>query len=81
MFENFSEMMLELFATSLWETIVMVGVSGILGGLIGIPLGVFLRLTDQGGVQRVVAQSAAVRAPRYRHGVSALQPAVLAHGV
>ena len=50
MFENFSEMMLELFATSLWETIVMVGVSGILGGLIGIPLGVYLRLTDQGGV-------------------------------
>jgi D-methionine transport system permease protein len=50
MFENFSEMMLELFATSLWETIIMVGVSGIVGGLLGIPLGVFLRLTDKGGV-------------------------------
>ena len=50
MFENFSEMMLELFATSLWETIVMVGISGVVGGLIGIPLGVFLRLTDRGGV-------------------------------
>ncbi|WP_313079466.1 methionine ABC transporter permease [Pulveribacter sp.] len=50
MFENFSEMMLELFATSLWETVVMVGVSGVLGGLIGIPLGVFLRLTDAGGI-------------------------------
>ena len=50
MFENFSEMMLELFATSLWETIVMVGISGVVGALIGIPLGVFLRLTDQGGV-------------------------------
>ena len=50
MFENFSEMMLELFATSLWETVVMVGVSGVLGALIGIPLGVFLRLTDRGGV-------------------------------
>ncbi|WP_312302876.1 methionine ABC transporter permease [Pulveribacter sp.] len=50
MFENFSEMMLELFATSLWETVVMVGVSGVLGGLIGIPLGVFLRLTDTGGI-------------------------------
>jgi len=49
-FENFSEMMLELFATSLWETVVMVGVSGVLGGLIGIPLGVFLRLTDAGGI-------------------------------
>ena len=50
MFENFSTMMLELFATSLWETIVMVGISGVLGALIGIPMGVFLRLTDQGGV-------------------------------
>ena len=50
MFENFSEMMLELFATSLWETLVMVGISGLAGALIGIPLGVFLRLTDRGGV-------------------------------
>ena len=50
MFENFSEMMLELFATSLWETVIMVGVSGIVGGLVGIPLGVFLRLTDKGGI-------------------------------
>jgi len=50
MFENFSEMMLELFATSLWETVIMVGASGILGGLVGIPLGVFLRLTDKGGI-------------------------------
>ena len=50
MFENFSEMMLELFATSLWETVIMVGASGIVGGLVGIPLGVFLRLTDKGGI-------------------------------
>ncbi len=50
MFENFSEMMLELFATSLWETVVMVGISGVAGALIGVPLGVFLRLTDYGGV-------------------------------
>ena len=50
MFENFSEMMLELFATSLWETVIMVGASGILGALVGIPLGVFLRLTDKGGI-------------------------------
>jgi len=49
-FENFSEMMLELFATSLWETVIMVGASGILGALVGIPLGVFLRLTDKGGI-------------------------------
>ncbi|MEG1203605.1 MAG: methionine ABC transporter permease, partial [Comamonas sp.] len=38
------------FATSLWETIVMVGISGLAGALIGIPLGVFLRLTDHGGI-------------------------------
>ena len=50
MFENFSEMMLELVAISLGETLVMVGISGLVGGLLGIPLGVFLRLTDDGGV-------------------------------
>ncbi|MES2402244.1 MAG: methionine ABC transporter permease [Pseudomonadota bacterium] len=50
MFGNFSEAMLELFATSLWETIVMVGISGFVGALIGIPMGVYLRLSDQGGV-------------------------------
>jgi len=50
MFENFSQMMLELFATSLWETVIMVGVSGVVGALVGIPLGVFLRLTDVGGI-------------------------------
>src|SRR5574337_186699 len=43
-------MMLELFAISLWETVIMVGASGIIGGLVGIPLGVFLRLTDKGGI-------------------------------
>ncbi|GAB2804537.1 ABC transporter permease [Comamonas piscis] len=50
MFENFSEMMLQLFAISLWETLIMVGISGVAGALIGIPLGVFLRLTDHGGI-------------------------------
>ena len=50
MFENFSEMMIELFIDSFWETLIMVGVSGLIGGVIGIPLGVFLRLTDKGGV-------------------------------
>ncbi|MFP8834771.1 methionine ABC transporter permease [Hydrogenophaga sp. XSHU_21] len=39
-----------LFLTSLWETAVMVGISGVVGALIGIPLGVALRLTDRGGV-------------------------------
>ncbi|HEX7890984.1 MAG TPA: methionine ABC transporter permease [Ramlibacter sp.] len=50
MWDNFSPAMLDLFATSLWETFAMVGISGIAGTLIGIPLGVLLRLTDQGGV-------------------------------
>jgi D-methionine transport system permease protein len=34
----------------LWETLIMVGISGVAGALIGIPLGVFLRLTDHGGI-------------------------------
>ncbi|MDO9400861.1 MAG: methionine ABC transporter permease [Polaromonas sp.] len=50
MFDTFTEALLELFVTSLWETIVMVGISGVAGSLIGVPLGVFLRLTDTGGV-------------------------------
>jgi len=50
MFDNFSAMMLELFASALGETLIMVGVSGLVGGLMGIPLGVFLRLTDSGGI-------------------------------
>lgn len=50
MFENFSEMMVEMFLDALWESVIMVGVSGLLGALLGIPLGVFLRLTDQGGI-------------------------------
>lgn len=45
MFSNFTQPMLELFASSLWETIVMVGISGLVGALIGVPLGVYLRLT------------------------------------
>ncbi|MBP7354399.1 MAG: DL-methionine transporter permease subunit, partial [Comamonas sp.] len=60
MFENFSEMMIELFIDSLWETLIMVGISGILGGLIGIPLGVFLRLTDKGGVLQNTALNSTV---------------------
>ncbi len=60
MFENFSEMMIELFIDSLWETLIMVGISGILGGLIGIPLGVFLRLTDKGGVLQNMALNSTV---------------------
>lgn len=50
MFDNLNSAMLDLFATSVWETLLMVGVAGFAGALIGIPLGVFLRLTDRGGV-------------------------------
>ncbi|MDB5893664.1 MAG: DL-methionine transporter permease subunit [Rhodoferax sp.] len=50
MFASFSQALLELFVSSLWETIVMVGISGLVGAVIGVPLGVFLRLTDTGGV-------------------------------
>ena len=45
MFNNFTPAMLDLFASSLWETLIMVGISGLVGGLLGVPLGVFLRLT------------------------------------
>ena len=50
MFENLTPALWELFATSLWETALMVGVAGLAGAAIGIPLGVLLRLTDRGGV-------------------------------
>ena len=50
MFENFSEMMLELFATSLWETIIMVAISGAVGAALGLPLGILLYLTQPRGV-------------------------------
>jgi D-methionine transport system permease protein len=39
-----------LFVRSLWETVVMVGISGAVGSLIGIPLGVYLHLTGAAGV-------------------------------
>jgi D-methionine transport system permease protein len=50
MWHDFTPAMLELFASSLAETLLMVGLSGVAGALVGIPLGVLLRLTDQGGV-------------------------------
>jgi len=50
MWDDISPEMLALFGNSLWETVVMVGLSGLAGALIGIPLGVLLRLTDRGGV-------------------------------
>lgn len=50
MFDSFNSAFGALFATSLWETAAMVGVSGFVGALIGIPLGVFLHLTDRGRI-------------------------------
>lgn len=50
MFDTFTPQLLELFATSLWETIVMVGLSGLVGALLGLPLGVYLHLSGPGGV-------------------------------
>lgn len=50
MFDVFTGPTLELFATSLWETIVMVGISGLIGSAVGVPLGVYLHVTGRGGV-------------------------------
>ena len=50
MFDTFTPELRELFLDSLWETLLMVGIAGALAALIGIPLGVYLRLTDRGGV-------------------------------
>ena len=59
MFERLAELfppaLVELFVTSFWETLVMVGISGVVAALIGIPLGVLLRLTDRGGVLESLA--------------------------
>ncbi len=50
MFDFLGNGMPALFARSLWETIIMVGISGAVGSLIGIPLGVYLHLTGAGSV-------------------------------
>lgn len=50
----FSEMS-SMFVQSFWETLVMVGISGVVGALVGLPLGVLLFLTDRGGVLQSVA--------------------------
>jgi D-methionine transport system permease protein len=47
---SFTPELARLFLDSLLETLVMVGLSGLLGALLGIPLGVYLRLSDRGGV-------------------------------
>ncbi len=47
--------MLDIFVQSFWETLVMVGISGALGALAGLPLGVLLYLTDRHGVLQNLA--------------------------
>jgi D-methionine transport system permease protein len=47
--------MIDMFAAALWETIVMVAVSGIIGAVVGIPLGVLLQLTDRKGVLPIIS--------------------------
>jgi len=42
--------MFDLFLTSFNETLLMVGISGVVGALFGVPLGVLLHLTNRGGV-------------------------------
>ncbi|ALS58633.1 MULTISPECIES: methionine ABC transporter permease [Pandoraea] len=42
--------MFDLFVSSFWETIIMVGISGLIGAVVGVPLGVLLYLTDRNGV-------------------------------
>ncbi len=40
----------DLFVSSFWETLIMVGISGLIGAVVGVPLGVLLYLTDRNGV-------------------------------
>lgn len=44
--------MFGMFVQSFWETLVMVGISGLIGAALGVPLGVVLYLTDRDGVLR-----------------------------
>jgi D-methionine transport system permease protein len=42
--------MLDLFLSSFWETLIMVGISGLIGAVVGVPLGILLHLTDPRGI-------------------------------
>jgi D-methionine transport system permease protein len=44
--------MFDMFVQSFWETLVMVGISSVVGAFFGLPLGVLLYLTDRQGVLR-----------------------------
>jgi D-methionine transport system permease protein len=45
-----SSEMLDLFVTAFWETLIMVGISGLLGALVGVPLGILLHLTERNSI-------------------------------
>ena len=47
--------MFDMFVQSFWETLVMVGISGLVGAVVGLPLGVLLYLTDRQGVLQNIA--------------------------
>ncbi|KKB62444.1 DL-methionine transporter permease subunit [Robbsia andropogonis] len=42
--------MYDLFLSSFWETLFMVGISGVIGAAVGVPIGIVLYLTDRQGV-------------------------------
>lgn len=50
-----SSQLIALLFDGLWETLFMVGISGGVGAVIGIPLGVILILTDKGGILQNLA--------------------------
>lgn len=50
-----SSQLIDLFIKSFVETLVMVGVSGLVGSLVGVPMGILLHLTDRKGVLPVLS--------------------------
>lgn len=55
-----SPQLIDLFIKSSLETLLMVGVSGVVGALVGVPLGILLHLTDRKGVLPVLSLNRAV---------------------
>lgn len=55
-----SSAMIDLFIDSILETLVMVAISGLVGTVVGLPLGVLLHLTDKKGVLPIVSLNRAV---------------------
>jgi D-methionine transport system permease protein len=50
-----SSQLIDLFIKSFVETLVMVGISGVVGSLVGVPMGILLHLTDRKGVLPVLS--------------------------